>query len=156
MDIPESLPTIIEYYREFRTSLFASSLTLGTFLFTMKTFIIQTMKKDVYDDESYQKSIKYRRSTGLKESYYGSLKRFSFLMVAAIALAFVSAFVQISAGHSRSPAVIWFCLVVVSISWILVGWVLYLVARNLNAMLDRAEKTAREKYEPASTCDKST
>lgn len=136
---------IILYHREFRTALFLSSLTLGTFLFTMKTFIIQTMKKEVYDTIDYQDVIRYRRTQGQDITYYGSLRNFSRLILAAIITAILSALAQITLGYFETEAIAWICMISAGTSWLLVALVLFHVSANLSKMLDYAERVAVDK-----------
>lgn len=156
MDASDSLPVVVEYYREFRTAIFLSSLTLGTFLFTMKTFIVQTMKSDVYDNLSYQGHVAYRRSQGHKDTFYGSLRWFSRLIVVAISFAFISALIQITLGYSDSVWLVAVCLTIAALSWVLVAVVLSIVSRNFSILLDRAEDEAIRRHSTEESSAQST
>jgi len=143
----ESLPKMVVYHHEFRTALFLSSLTLSTFLFTMKSFIIQTMKSDVYDKDHYQNAIAERNQHGEKKGFYSSLVNFSSFMTLAISMGIFNAFLQITLGYFDSEILVWVCLSSTIISWGIVAWVLYLVSTNMTSMLAIAEDLAVEKYE---------
>lgn len=141
----DALPAVVQWHQEFRTAIFLSSLTLGTFLFTMKTFIIQTMKSQVYDDPAYQEQIRKdypRERRG--EACYGPLRRFSKLIAASIGLAFLNAALQITVGYLDSEWSAWACIVVFALSWGMVAVVLYLVSRNLQSMINRASENISE------------
>ena len=72
---------IVKYHEEFRTVLFLSSLTLGTFLFTMKAFIIQTIKKEIYDHKKYHERVLNKAQLEKKPPvYYKELRLLSRLI----------------------------------------------------------------------------
>ena len=56
---------IVEYHNEWRVGLFTASITLASFLFTMKSFVIQTIKEKLYDTESSKSKVKQRRDSRL-------------------------------------------------------------------------------------------
>lgn len=62
----DSVCEIVKYHQEFRTALFISGFTMGSFLFSMKSVIIKTMKEDYYDLSQYQDAVKQRRQKGQK------------------------------------------------------------------------------------------
>jgi len=135
---------IVSYHEEFRTALFTSSLTLGTFLFTMKTFIIQTIKKEIYDHKLYKERMEnIAKLAGKPTEYYKPLKRLSRLIFSAIVLALVNAFVQISLGYVGCPITAGICLASSFISWLVFGLVLLQVGNNMRDMLDFAEEDSQ-------------
>ncbi len=138
---------IVDYYQEFRTALFISGFTLGAFLFSMKSVIMKTMKEDYYDRDEYQSNIKQRRSIGQNIGYYSQLKNFSKLLIAAICISFLSALSQITLGYIEIKAVIYFCLSLAVVSWLLVGVAIYYVSVNWAKALDMAEEIAIKKME---------
>ena len=87
--------TIIEYHSKWSVGIFTSSITLASFLFTMKSFVIQTVKDKIYDSPSYRDKVKQRRDSGSRIEYYGGLKRLSFLLKWTILIALVNAMFQL-------------------------------------------------------------
>ncbi|MCX2783623.1 hypothetical protein OQJ46_11565 [Microbulbifer thermotolerans] len=137
--------SIVEYHVAFRTALFLSSLTLGTFLFTMKTFIIQTIKKEIYDHERHKALARNVASdSGNNPMYYRGLRNLSRLIFWSIAIALLNAFFQISIGYIEHPAASIFCLLTSAASWALLAFVLYEVGGNMTSMIDYAEEDAQE------------
>ena len=136
--------TLIDYYTEFRSAIFISSVTLGTFLFTMKTFIIQTMKSEIYDSVEYQKGIRDLRSEGMSTGYYTQLRNFSAVLFYSIFLAFLNAFLQITLGYINHSLAVYVCIAFSFFSWGLVLIALYLVSENLKKMLDISERRAQD------------
>lgn len=131
---------LAEYYEEIRTALFLSGMTLGTFIFTMKSFMIQIMKKEVYDKKSYQEKIKQFKSTGKDIECYKPLKQLSRSLLAAITLSFLSASLHITIGLSDNTSMIALCLGITVISWISVGTAITLVSLNLRKMINISEE----------------
>lgn len=137
---------IVAYHHEFRTALFTSSLTLGTFLFTMKTFIIQTIKKEIYDQKLYKENIEnIAKLSGKDAEYYKPLKSLSRLIFFAIVTALANAFLQISLGYVDCSLAAYVCMASSFISWFIFALVLFQVGRNMSDMLDFAEADAQNK-----------
>jgi hypothetical protein len=137
------LPGIIQYYQEFKAAIFTSSLTLGTFLFTMKTFIVQTMKREVYDNDDYQTDALARIKEDKKESIYGPLKNFKCLIFWTIVTAFVNSLMQLTLGYFKTITTTIVCFSLTGMSWIMAMIVLVLVSRNLTRMIEISERNAR-------------
>lgn len=137
---------IVAYHQEFRTALFTSSLTLGTFLFTMKTFIIQTIKKEIYDHKSYKSKVENIAAlAGKTPQYYKQLKRLSRLIFFAITFALFNALIQITLGYVGLPLSAYICLISSFISWFVFLLVLLQVGNNMSDMLDFAEEDSQNK-----------
>ena len=138
---------IIEYHAEFRTALFLSSLTLGTFLFTMKSFIVQTIKKEIYDHPRHQEKARELAShTKSEPIYYKGLENLSRLIFWSIAAALSNAFIQISLGYFKCTTSAIICLLTSILSWCLVAFVLFQVGKNMQAMIGYAEEDASAKF----------
>jgi hypothetical protein len=131
---------LVEYYLTFRSAIFTSSLTLGTFLFTMKTFIIINMKKEVYDKSTYRSMVQDRVRAGKKETLYGALKRLKRVLFWAILLAIGNALIQITIGYLsyRWAAIV--CFSTTALSWAVVTSSLLLVSNNISDMLEFGER----------------
>jgi small-conductance mechanosensitive channel len=137
---------IITYHHEFRTALFTSSLTLGTFLFTMKTFIIQTIKKEIYDQPIYKAKIENEaKLSGKSLKYYRSLRLLSRLIFFAIIAALINAFLQITLGYVDCAIAAYTCLLSSFFSWFLFALVLFQVGNNMSDMLAYAEEDSQNK-----------
>lgn len=139
---------IVEYHTEIRTALFLSSVTLGTFIFTMKSFIIQTMKKEVYDNESYIQEKLPLKETGDINGIYDQLKLLAGLLKWAIWLSFASAAMHITIGFIGSKWSSSICIIATILSWIVVATSVYFVSENLKLMINYSEeKVEREEIE---------
>lgn len=130
---------LIDYYSEIRTALFLSSMTLGTFIFTMKSFIVQVMKKEIYDKKEYQDSIKQIQETGKNVSCYKPLRNLSRILTQTIVLSFIAAGLHISLGVLDRDWTAQLCIGITLVSWVLVATSIFLVSRNLRKMIDISE-----------------
>ena len=111
---------VVQYHSDIRTSLFISGVTIGSFLFTMKSTIIKTLKDDIFDTEEYQKDLVQKivhSKKGKAPKYYGSLSKFSSVLFWAITLSFISSLSQITLGFIDNAIVRTGCLLIALISW---------------------------------------
>lgn len=136
--------SFVEYYSNIRVALFISGFTLGSFLFSMKSLIVSTMKSGCYDSDRHKESIRQRRILGDAIGYYSSLKRFSILLTISIAVSILSSIMQITIGFIEEGWVVFICLFAAISSWSLLGLVLWLVSENWLQVLEYAEADAEE------------
>jgi hypothetical protein len=145
--------SILKYLEELRAAFFISSVTLAMFLFSIKSFIIQTLKKEIYDDDDYQKwqakvlhglkgSARERKGN---DSYYGPLKRFSNLIGFAIYLSLINALLQVTIGFLDTACFAWICVIFTALVWIAFIFCMVTVSSNVSIMIDVSERKAREK-----------
>lgn len=131
----EIINKFLIYYTSIKGSLFVTSVTIGAFLFTMKTFIIQTMKKEVYDTESYGEyfdSAKLTDSTLDRYKQLTNLRQFLFL---SILFSLTSGILNVTLGYLDNFYIAAFCSIMSIVSWVFVLISLFLVNRNLSMML---------------------
>jgi hypothetical protein len=139
--------TLVEFYQSLRPAIFTTSLTLGTFLFTMKTFIIQTMKKEVFDKPFYKQQVMARINGGKpKDTLYGSLRNFKTVLFLAIITAILNAFFQVTVGYIDTDCAAWACFGSTLVSWSFVGGCLWLVSKNLTSMLKYGELEFQDEF----------
>lgn len=72
------------YAKSLRPSLFTGFLTLSVFLFSIKTFLLVTLERDVYGTDAYRARIIRLRDANPQLSGIGQLKRLSGRMFVAI------------------------------------------------------------------------
>lgn len=136
MDICEA---IIAYHEKLIVPLFISGFTIGSFLFSMKSTIIKTLKEEVYDTDRHQDLINQKLALNQKKGYFEALQAFSSLLMTAIKLSFISSIFQITIGYLGSIYTSLFCLVIAFISWIFLGKALFQVQSNWNKAFAYAE-----------------
>ena len=147
MNLAELNCFLSQYYQEVRTALFITGFTLGTFLFSMKSVIVKTMKDEYYDNDDYQETIRQRRKLGDNIGYYSNLKNFSSLLVWSIWFAFIGALSQITIGFIENIFAMSFAILIVIVSWILVGVSIYYVSKNWSMFLEFAENQTKDKLD---------
>ncbi len=139
---------LIEYYPQVRSGLFISGFTVASFLFSMKSTIIKTLKDDIYEHEKFiDKSCESIALDKSDDGFYGRLKKFSTLIYLSISLSFLSAISQFTVGFIAASWAYFICLLLAFISWVVLGYTLYLVHENWTTLLDFEEALKREKYE---------
>ncbi len=139
------LDAIVTYHQTIKTSLFISGFTLGSFLFSMKSVIIKTMKEEVYDQDDYKKDIESLKGIGEDIGYYDSLRNFSNLLFWSISLSFLSAIVNLTLGYFKLHCSTITCIVITLVSWVVVGRALYFFQSNWSKVFEYAENKAIEK-----------
>ncbi|MEP5233057.1 MAG: hypothetical protein ABJQ78_16645 [Alloalcanivorax sp.] len=115
---------------------------------SMKAFIVQTLKKEVYDDPKYQADIRARlkefegtRREG-REGFYTQLRRFAQVIMVSIFMALISAVLHGTIGFFNAAWSSWFCIFFTAFSWLVFLWALILVSRNISKMLSLSEEKA--------------
>lgn len=141
----ELIDAIVQYHQSIKGSLFVTGFTLGSFLFSMKSVIVKTMKEEIYDQEDYQNDIDELDDIGVKSKYYGTLEKFSDLIFWAIALSFLSAITNITLGFFSNIWTASICLVSTFSAWFYIGKALYHFQSNWSKVFEYAENKARLK-----------
>jgi hypothetical protein len=131
-------------YDRLRPAMFSGFLTASAFLFAMKTFIVATMKRDVYDTDQYGKLLAELRTIKKDLPYYGPLCNLRRMLFYAILCCLITSLLQVTLGlvhHWLAGAV---CLVAAAASISFVLCSVIIVNRNIAAWLDAAEKKRQE------------
>lgn len=126
---------ILSYYDSVKGYLFVTSITVGAFLFTMKTFIIQTMKKEVYDTNAYGKEFASAKLSNKKLNRYKQLNHLRLFLFLAVAFTLGSGLIQLVLGFFVNIYIVLICFFVAFVSWVMVFIALILVNNNLKYML---------------------
>lgn len=98
-------PFVEGYIGSARTPLFTAFLTLGSFLLTLKTSILQRLREG-YDTKSHEETyLSYRRNLkrGKPARYYQGLCDLSFALAAAMGSSIVTSLLQVTMGFVKSP-----------------------------------------------------
>jgi hypothetical protein len=132
----------IAYHNKLIVPLFISGFTIGSFLFSMKSTIIKTLKEEVYDTDRHQDLINQKIAFSEKKGYFEALKAFSNLLMTSIKLSFVSSILQITIGYVGTIYTSLFCLTIALLSWFYLGKALFQVQSNWNKAFDFAEYKA--------------
>lgn len=124
-----------------RGSLFAGFLTVGGFLFSLKTFIIVKLKESVYDHKGYEKRVIEQRELNPAISFYGPLRRLSHLLFVAVLASILTAVLQLTVGLINHWIAVLVCIWAAVFSVILLIIALILIKRNLDQWFQFLEDT---------------
>ncbi len=135
------------YAQTLRNSLFTGLLTIGTFLFAVKTFIVIKLKEDIFDTPFYRERVeRHRRAKPSGNiSQYGPLKRLTSVLYYASVVALFSAVLQLTVGLFEAAWSAVLCIVSALVSISLLFTAMFLVKRNLNIWLKELEKKAENR-----------
>lgn len=124
------------YDDKLRSDFFAGFLAVGAFLLSLKTFIVMTMKVNVYDTLDYEKNWKkqYALDTKVGPRYRG-LNRLNDCLFNSILASLVAAVAQVSIGLFGGAAITLLCIWLCCLSVFYLTFCLYLVKRNLDSII---------------------
>lgn len=133
------------YAKNLRGSLFSGFLTLSGFLFSINTFIVVNMKKELYDHEDYLKRVVLMRTAMSAMTVYGPLRRLSRLLLLAVCSSVAASVVQFTVGLVRTWYTATFCLLVPIVAIVYLAKVLVAIRRNLRDLFEFQEELADKK-----------
>lgn len=124
------------YDEKLRSDFFAGFLAVGAFLLSLKTFIVMTMKVNIYDTKSYEDNWKNQLALDPKVGpRYRGLKRLNDCLFNSILASLTAAVAQVSIGLVGGVAVTILCVWLCALSVIYLTFCLYLVKRNLDSII---------------------
>jgi len=137
--IPD-LNAIPDYYaKNMRGSLFTGFLTVGSFLLSLKAFIVVKLKENIFDSEGYKDKLRDRRKLNPSLTLYGPLKRLSLLIFLSIASAISASISQLTVGLVERWEATFFCLFVSIFAIGMLISTLLLIKSTLDEWLDYLE-----------------
>lgn len=90
------------YFTQARVPMFTGFLTLGSFLLTLQTAIIQRLK-EAYDSADYARRVDQMRAKKKKPvRYYGGLERVGIALASNVILSLVTAALQMTLGFFQT------------------------------------------------------
>jgi hypothetical protein len=152
------------FYQSLRGSLFSGFLTLTGFLFSMKTFLLANLQRDIYGTKEYQLWVEQiGRKYNPQLRVTGPIRRLARLLWWTLFATFVASISQLTIGliNHRAAAIICYalaaiavCMVGVSIfvlSFVVKDWMGVIdVQAKERAKLEAAERAATEEAPDAS------
>ncbi len=137
----EPIEQITEYYsKNLRGNLFSGFLTLGGFLFSLKTFIIVKMKENVYDHCEYEKKLQKGKKLNPNMTHYGPLRRLSDMLFYSVLLSIITAALQLTIGLIPHWASALICISFSVTTIFLLIWSLILIKQNMDDWFSFIEK----------------
>lgn len=129
------------YFTQARIPMFTGFLTVGSFLLTLQTAIIQRLK-DAFDTEDYKRRVMVLREKKPETRYYGALERMSVALSSNVVLALATAVSQLTVGFVRQQ---WSTVTCIALAGTSVVLVVYLTVQLMLAHREWFEKIEQEK-----------
>lgn len=86
------------FEEKIRSSLFSGLLTVGSFLLSLKVFIVVKFKETVFDSSQYKEQLIELRKVNPKLAHYGPVRELSSVLFISIASAIIGAACQLTIG----------------------------------------------------------
>lgn len=130
------------YASSLRGSLFSGFLSLGAFMFSLKTFILVNMKTGVYDNDRYRQRVENARTAAPNTpiKVYGSLERLRSLLFWSILTSLFTAVLQMTLGLVDSQVTVAITLGAVGVSLGFLGQALFHINANLKMWFEFLEQ----------------
>jgi hypothetical protein len=149
LDLIAKLPPgdqVFEFYQKhLRGSLFSGFLTLSGFLFSVNTFIVVNMKKELYDQPGYLERFEKQLAYDTNRTLYGPLQRLSKLMLIAVSTAVMTSVTQFTVGLVPRWYTAVACVLMACVAVFFLAKVLWVIRQNLREMFEYLEKDAADK-----------
>lgn len=131
---------VVFYSMNLRGNLFAGFLTLGGFLFSLKTFIVIKIKESVYDHEKYKERLDIGKKFNPNMSHYGPLQRLSNMLFYSVLFSIITAALQLTIGLIPHWFVVLVCIFSSVTTMFLLVWSLVMIKKNMDDWFDFIEK----------------
>lgn len=131
---------IISLYADnFREILFSAFLTLSCFIFTLETFIIVTIKENVYDNKKYIKNFSDMKKLNPELKRYSPLINLKDFLYYTIIYSFVAAIIQLIFGSFNNWYAIVICIWSSTVALLTFAYALYISNDNLKKWFEYIE-----------------
>lgn len=128
---------IVTFYgTNLRGNLFSGFLALGGFIFSLKAFILVTMKQNVYDSDIYEERWLANNENGTGEAYFLPLKELNSVLYMTVLLSISSAILNITIGLLPNILVVYLCIFSSLTAIIYLINSLWLIKCNLDTWFD--------------------
>lgn len=124
------------YQSNLRGNFFTGFLTIGSFLLSLKTFIVVKLKEGVYDSESYRKLFAERTGGRENVDIYEPLRNISSLLFGTILSAIITAILHVTLGLISHWVAVIICIFSVVFSIVLLLISLVLIRINIASWLN--------------------
>jgi hypothetical protein len=113
------------YADSLRSDLFAGFLTLCAFLYSVKTFLLVTLQKDVYGTPEYGRRIAKLKQVKKTLGRYTQLKRLNRNLFWAVVVTFIAAAMNLTVGLIDTNWAALLCVIAAVIAGLVVAYNLY-------------------------------
>lgn len=131
-----------------RPSLFTGLLTVGSFLLSLKVFIVVKFKETVFDSETYKKQLAELRQIDPSIQHYTQVRNLSSVLFLSIASALCAAVFQLTIGLIDLPLSMFICVFAAAFAGAMLLQTLLLIKKILGEWLDHMEVTPNQNSTP--------
>lgn len=137
---PSQNDAVAFYSDKVRNSLFTGLLTVGSFLLSLKVFIVVKFKENVFDSKEYVERLAERRKINPDIEHYGPVRNLSKVLFLSILAALLASAGQITIGLIAHPAAFLICIGAAAFAAAMLLQTLLLIRTILTEWLDHMEK----------------
>ncbi len=133
------------FHDKLRGSFFTGFLTLGGFLFSLKTFIVIKMKEGLYDHPNYRKN--YAEKMALLKgpvTIFTPLRNLTDLLFAAIVSSLTTSLLQVTLGLSSRWWAVGICLASIGVTLVFLSVALFQIKSNLDEWFKYLDEDAKK------------
>jgi hypothetical protein len=127
------------YAKNIRASLFTGFLTVGSFLLSLKVFIVVKFKENIFDSQTYKDQLESKRKLNPDLTHYGPVKRLSHLLFFSIVSAITASVAQLSIGLIPTWQATLFCVFIAAFAASMLICTLWLIRQILDEWLSYLE-----------------
>ena len=132
--------TATTYFGEkIRPSLFTGLLTVGSFLLSLKVFIVVKFKETVFDSKEYKERLADLRKVDPSIQHYAQVRNLSSVLFLSIASAIIAAACQLTLGLIEKPTAMLGCVFAAAFAGAMLLQTLLLIRKILGEWLDHME-----------------
>lgn len=136
---PDIQRAVTFFSEKIRASLFTGLLTVGSFLLSLKVFIVVKFKETVFDSKEYKERLEELRKVNPSLEHYAQVRNLSLVLFTAIASAISAAACQLTIGLLEHPAAMLICVFIASFAGAMLMQTLILIKLILGEWLDHME-----------------
>ena len=136
---PDILKATTYFGDKIRPSLFTGLLTVGSFLLSLKVFIVVKFKETVFDSNEYKKLLLNLRKIDPSIQHYSQVRNLSSVLFMSIASALSASACQLTVGLIEKPSAMMFCVFMAAFAGAILLQTLLLIRKILGEWLDYME-----------------
>lgn len=130
----------VEFFADkIRASLFTGLLTVGSFLLSLKVFIVVKFKETIFDTKEYKDRLEDLRKIDPALEHYAPVRNLSAVLFVAIASAISAAACQLTIGLLQYPLAMLICVFMAAFAGAMLMQTLILIKNILTEWLDHME-----------------
>lgn len=130
----------IDFYdKKIRSILFSGLLTVGSFLLSLKVFIVVKFKENIFDSESYKEKLAERRRINPDLTHYGPVRNLSKVLFISISASLLASASQVTIGLISEWWALLICVGLAAFAGVMLLQVLFLIRSILKDWLDHME-----------------